>query len=207
MTKKVHCISGSDADFRSWFEHMYQEHFERLYRYAFSITKNMAHAEDVVSEVFLNIWNNQPDYQNIQELNSYLHVSVKHLAIRQVSKDPGRFSYSTYDETLQITDSIDPEDLLLGKELKELVNEIISELPPHAQLVYDLSKNRGMNSQEIAEELGIAKRTVESHLYAVLKKMKTTLGRHFQGAAERYPYFTKISTISALIVGALISLL
>ena len=127
--KKIHRIDRQDQ-FRKWFEEIYAEKFEQLYRYAFSITKEKGLAEDVVSEVFTNIWNKKPDHTNIKELNSYLMVSVKHLAIRQASRDPQKFTYSTYDETLQISDAIDPENLLLGKELNEIINKIVSDSLP-----------------------------------------------------------------------------
>ncbi|RED95264.1 RNA polymerase sigma factor [Marinoscillum furvescens] len=195
-----------DAGFRAWFENVYETHFERLFRYAFSIMKDRQAAEDVVSEVFLNIWNKKPDYDHIKELTTYLHVSVKHLAIRNVSKDPGKFSYSTYDETLQITDAIDPESILLGAELQEVIDHVIADLPPHGKLVYELSKLKGYSNQQIADEMGISKKTVESHLYAVLKKVKEALYQHFNDNQMDYPYFTNISSVSLLLACMVVGL-
>ena len=197
---------NQDADFKAWFEEVYEMHFERLYRYAFSITKQQQAAEDVVSEVFLNIWNRKPDYKTIQELGSYLHVSVKHLAIRQASKDPGKFSYSTYDESLQISDAIDPENILLGEELQELIQQVIDGLSPHSKIVFELAKQKGYTYQEIAEEMGISKKTVESHMYIVLKKMKEALGVHFADSGVKYPYFTNIGAVAGLIASTIVGL-
>lgn len=190
---------GSDKLFTEWFEEVYEANFERLYRYAFSITKSQQLAEDVVSEVFLNIWNKKPDYANIKELNAYLHVSVKHLAIRMISKDPQRFSYSTYDETMQISDTVDPENLLLGKELEKIIEKIIADLSPHSRIVYDMVKNKGYSYQKISEELGISKRTVESHMHNVLKKLKDELREHFSESDKTYNLFPRISSISVVI--------
>ncbi|MBU2884743.1 sigma-70 family RNA polymerase sigma factor [Gilvimarinus agarilyticus] len=191
---------NSEHHFTKWFEEVYDVHFERLFRYAFSITKNKQLAEDVVSEVFTNIWKNKPDYDSIRELNSYLHVSVKHLAIRQVSKDPQRFSYSTYDETLQISDSIDPESLLLGKELGKIIERILDTLSPHSRLVYDMARTEGKSYQEIADELGITKRTAETHVHQVLKKLKVQLREHFKDTDNIYHFFTHLGSIAGLLI-------
>lgn len=196
--KTVHI--NPETDFKKWFESIYEIHFERLFRYAFSITKDKQLAEDVVSEVFLNIWNNKPDYQEIRELGSYLHVSVKHLAIRQASRDPGQFTYSAYDESLQISDTVDPESLLLGKELEGIIGKIIHGLTPHAKIVYELSKVKGYTNQQIADELGLSKRTVESHLFNVLKLMKELLLTHFKESDRHFSLNTRILNTTGLIL-------
>lgn len=200
MRKKPKIIPLNESNdlFVKWIEGVYDANFERLYRYAFSITKNKQLAEDVVSEVFMNIWDKKPDYTNIKELSSYLHVSVKHLAIRMVSKDPHRFFYSIYDETLQISDDIDPESLLLGNELSILISEVFDSVAPQSKLVYDMARNKGYSNQKIAEELGISIRTVESHIYSVLKKMKIRLQAHFQESDKTYNFLLRVSPIFLL---------
>lgn len=195
-----------DADFKVWFEKVYEDHFERLFRYAFSITKNQQLAEDVVSEVFLNIWNKKPDYNHISELGSYLRVSVKHLAIRLASKDPGKFSYSTYDETLQISDAVDPENILIGEELHQLIDQVIDQLSPHCRVVFELAKHKGFSYQQIAEELGISKKTVESHMYNVMKQIKEALIIHFKDSDVKYPYFTNIGSVAGLMAALMTGL-
>lgn len=203
MSRSKSVALYSDQEFRKWFEEVYQSNFERLYRYAYSITKSKTLAEDTVSEVFFNLWNNRPHYNDIKELNAYLHVSVKHQAIRLASKDPRKFTYSDYDESLKVSDAVDPESLLLGKELQQIVNNIIESLSPQSKLVYDLSKNRGLSYQEIADELGISKKTVESHLYTVTKRIKTELEAHFRDSGQSYPYFKNIGMLAGLVAASI----
>lgn len=191
-------ILGSDNLFTKWFEEVYEDHFEILYRYAFSITKNKQQAEDVVSDVFANIWRTKPDYSNIKELSAYLHVSVKHLAIRQVSQDPQRFSHFNYDESLQISDSINPENLLLGKELDKIINEVLNALPGQGRLVYDMARTEGRSYDEISIELGISKRTVEGHIHTVLKKIKTRLLAHFKDADQSSLFISHLGSLIGL---------
>ncbi len=188
--------------FTTWFEEAYETHFERLYRYAFSITKNKQLAEDAVAEVFTNIWSKKPDYTNIRELSAYLHVAVKHQATRLASQSLPRSSYLAYNEALPVFDAVDPESLLMSKELEQILALVINDLPPHSRLVYDFSRNLGYSHQQIAEELGISKRTVESHLHQVLKKMKEALQAYFQESDRPYRYLSRLAVWMALISSA-----
>ena len=189
----------NDSRFKEWFEQIYASNFEQLFRYAFSITKDKGLAEDVVSEVFTNIWDKKPDHTNIKELRSYLSISVKHLAIRLASKDPQKFTYSNYDETLQISDVIDPENLLLGKELKQVIDSVVAEASPKCQIVYELAKVKGLSFQQIADEMGISKRSAESHMHQVIKKLKNELNRHFD-EKDNQRYLFKLGAIGSMLV-------
>jgi RNA polymerase sigma-70 factor, ECF subfamily len=168
------------ACFRHWFEQVYNEHFERLYRYAFSITKSKDLAEDVVEEVFVSIWERQNGHIEIKDLKNYLYVSTKHEAVRLVSKDPNRFLYTDYEEIIQIADTIDPETILMGNELQEIIAEAILSLPAHCALVYDMVKNQGKSYGEVSQELGISKKTVESHICKALAKLRKHLQQYFE---------------------------
>lgn len=170
---------NQQTSFRKWFEQVYSEHFERMYRYAFSITKSRDLAEDVVEEVFLNIWEKQEGNRQIREVEKYLFVSVKHASLRIVSKNLNQFLYSDYQEAVQVADQIDPESILLTSELQEVINQAIATLPPHCSLVYDLIKNKGKSYQEVAEELGIAKKTLEGHISKALAAIRKALTLYF----------------------------
>lgn len=170
---------GDSFAFRQWFEQVYTEHFERMYRYAFSITKSRDLAEDVVEEVFLNIWEKQEGDRQIREVEKYLFVSVKHASLRIVSKNLNQFLYSDYQEAVQVADQIDPESILLTSELQEVINQAIAALPPHCALVYDLIKNKGKSYQEAADELGITKKTLEGHIRKALAAIRKTLTQYF----------------------------
>lgn len=181
---KIKKLSDSST-FRQWFEQVYTEHFERMYRYAFSITKSKDLAEDVVEEVFLNIWEKQDGDQQIMEVERYLYVSVKHAALRMVSKNPHQFLYSDYQEAVQVADQIDPESILLHDELQQIINQAIESLSPHCRLVYDLIKNKGKSYQEVAEELGVSKKTLEGHISKALASIRKELTQYFNDTHTR----------------------
>lgn len=200
MAKSGKILSLNKEDqFKSWFEQIYAQHFERLYLYAFSITKHKHLAEDVVSEVFLNIWNNQPNHDDISDVKSYLYVSVKHLAIRLASKDPGKFTYSTYDEALQISDAIDPEKLLINSELKVVIDKVLKRLNPQSGIIYDLVKNKGLTHKEIAGELGITEKTVSNQMNLILNKIRAGITNYLDDSGQ-YDTLMRISRLVSLLI-------
>ncbi|MGK7393274.1 MAG: sigma-70 family RNA polymerase sigma factor [Candidatus Cyclobacteriaceae bacterium M3_2C_046] len=181
LSKKTPVKAINDScSFRQWFEEVYTGHFERMYRYAFSITKSKDLAEDVVEEVFLNIWEKKDGNRRIRDVEKYLYVSVKHAALRVVLKNPHQFLYSDYQEAVQVADQIDPESILLGNELQQIIDQSIASLPPHCGLVYDLIRNKGKSYQDVADELGISKKTLEGHISKALASIRKALNQYFQ---------------------------
>lgn len=184
--------SDVDKEFARWFEKTYETNFERLYRYSYSITKDKQTAEDVVSEVFMGLWKKGFEHQKIRNIEAYLQVSVRNLAIKKVSVKPSWFSYSAEDEALQVIDIINPENLLMGKELELLISQMTADLSPHRQLVFDLAKNKGYSHKKIAEELGVSQRTVEKHLQIVIKTLKDGLKKYLEKSDGTYRFINKI---------------
>ncbi len=194
-------------NFKYWFESIYKTDLERLYRYAFSITKSKPLAEDVVSEIFTTVWNSKPQTKSIDELKAYLYASVKHQAIKMISRNENRISQLSQTLTLNLVESVNPEKLLIGKELSAIINEVIDNLPPHTQLVYKMVMNSHCSYQEISEELGISKRTVEKHMTNALHKLRMELNRHLESDSAGYSFLRKASSftfISSLICYSII---
>ncbi|MEQ9289137.1 MAG: sigma-70 family RNA polymerase sigma factor [Cyclobacteriaceae bacterium] len=184
--------SDVDNEFARWFEKTYETNFERLYRYSYSITKDKQTAEDVVSEVFMGLWKKGSECLEIKNIGAYLQVSVRNLAVKKVSVKSNWFSYSDQDESLQVTDIINPENLLMGKELELLISQMTADLSPHRQLVFDMAKNKGYSHKRIAEELGVSQRTVEKHLQIVIKTLKDGLKKYLEKSDGTYRFISKI---------------
>ncbi len=191
--------------FKCWFEKIYDVYFERLYRNAFAITKSKDLAEDVVEEVFLNIWKGKNGHLTIKDLDSYLYTAVKHTAIRTLSKESGNFLYAKLEDSPGLTDTIDPESLLLGHELQKIVAEAIRDLPPHCSLVYDMVKNQGMSHAEVSRELQISKKTVENHICKALARIKDQLAKYFDHSDMRLQLIPEIGMILVVLCSFLVN--
>lgn len=176
-------IDLSEKQQRKYFEEVYKENFARLYAYALIITKSKNLAKDVVSEVFFNLWKAKTDLFSIKELKSYLFTSTKNQAIRTLSNNPARFRSESYEQVTLSIDKMDPEELLIGKEFEQFLNEVIEKLPPQCALVFRMIKEDKMKYDEVATELGISKDTVKYHLKTALKKIRSELNEYFADAS------------------------
>ena len=183
MTKKNKILYiHNEHNLKETFVKIYEGNFERLIRYAFSITKEKELAEDIVSQVFANLWDKRDRLHKIKEVRFYLNTSVRNQAIKMMTKNAKLNLSKISDEftdQVAIVNSIDPESLLIGKELAKIISKVVDELPTQAGKVYNLSKN-GKSNGQIAQEFGISKRTVENHLYKVLKTLKEALEKYFE---------------------------
>lgn len=178
MDKELH--DNTPKDQRRWFEKVYETHFTRLYQFAFTITKERQAAEDVVSEVFLNLLNSGKDASEIRELDNYLFVSVKNRAVRAVTHDPYRFESLDFRRTMSRVDKLTPEHLMVGKELYSEIENTISALPDQCKLVYELVKIQRKKHAEVAEELGISESTVKNQITKALARIREAVEKHLK---------------------------
>ena len=79
------------------------------------------------------------------------------------------FQNLTLNET-SITDI--PEKELYAKEIEELIELALTQIPKQRQIIFKLSRKDGLSNQEIAERLNISKRTVENSISLTLTELR-----------------------------------
>ena len=67
------------------------------------------------------------------------------------------------------------EDEIIAQDLSQYIDQIINQLPPKQQEVFTLSRRQMLTYKEIAEQLGISEKTVETHIYQALKFIRKGL--------------------------------
>ena len=151
--------SGNEKAFRKLFD----SYKERFYAVAFKMTRSDEAAEDIVQDVFMNIWKNREHLLKVDHPSSYFFTAVYrkvyHHYRRLASERKFLQSASAVKETENTTD-----EMVLAHEYKEWVSQAITRLPPQQQLVFRLSKEEGMNREDIARQLEISPNTVKNHL-------------------------------------------
>lgn len=156
--------SGSEPAFRKLFD-MYKT---RFYAVALKMTQSDEAAEDIVQEVFMNIWKNREHLLRVDHPSSYFFTAVYrkvyHHYRRLASERKFLQSASAVKEAENTTD-----EMVLANEYKEWVSQAITRLPPQQKLVFRLSKEEGMNREDIARQLKISPHTVKNHLSDAIK--------------------------------------
>ena len=184
------------TDQQKLFADIYERYFDRLFAYALVLTNSERSAEETVSEVFYNLLKSNKGLSGIQDLKSYLFASVRNQAIRLVSLNPASFDTFQYDHMKRSVQDVNPEDLMIGKELEVFIENVIQELPPQCQLVYRMVREQHMKHSKVAEQLNISPNTVKNHMIAALTKIRERIEQHFsEPSVIRFP--SSISTMTA----------
>ena len=161
--------AGSEQEF----EQLFKEHFKSLYAYAFTILKNEAIAEETVQNVFYKIWEKKvPD--NIQiSLKAYLYKAVYHESLNYLKhqKIKARYQLHVMQQSNNHNDQGASRKILV-KELEEKLRDAMNALPQQCRTIFQLSRFEGLKYQEIADQLGISKHTVNDHIKASLKILR-----------------------------------
>ncbi len=174
----------NDLNFKSLIAHGDQKKFRQLMEltsdellwFAIGFLKNKEIAEEIVSDVYVNIWNNRAQLEKINNLRSYLFISVRNGCLSHLRKIKN-------EKTISI-DSVNefsflpveaPEDSLAEKETIEQIYAAIETLPCKCKLAFTLAKINGLKYKEIAEVLEITEKTVNNHLVLAVKKISELL--------------------------------
>ena len=184
--------------FEGHFEEIYSEHFEPLYLYARSITRSDDLAKDVVSEVFFNLWQFKSDLSKISEIRAYLFRSVKNQVIRTLSYDPRKFDRIDTENYNKRIERVNPEEVLLEKELVKIIGNTVKALPDSCKLIFEMAKNKHMTVAQIAEELGISQSTVKTQITRAVTAIKKSIEEQYDDVTwQSWAYTLLPPTIAA----------
>src|SRR5690606_22697776 len=87
--EQVATLSDSAA-----FEKLYYHYYGKLMRFAFAVTKSQELSEEVVSDGFMNLWKHRSRLLEIENLDSYLYISIRNIAIRKMSQEKNHLSFN-----------------------------------------------------------------------------------------------------------------
>lgn len=163
------------------FKEIYTRYWKRLYSAAYKRLKNKELCEEIVQELFTNLWIKRQTLHINTGLAAYLYSSVSHYVIDQYRKELVREKYREAFKVIhsQQTDNSTEEAILL-KDLTDTIESEISHLPDKCRSVYELSRKEHKSNKEIAMYLGISEKTVENHLTKALKRLQIGLN-HYLG--------------------------
>jgi RNA polymerase sigma-70 factor (family 1) len=162
------------------FETLYKRHYRELFAVAFRYMGTTEAAEEVVHDVFINIWN-KADQLNIKvSLKSYLVKSVVNTSLNVLKKAKAEGK----KELAYVSDLIEPDDNEMGDETKEaLLNSLelaLNLLPDRCREVMYLSRFSKLKQQEIALQMNISVKTVKNHLTYGFKKLREEMEKHME---------------------------
>lgn len=163
--------AGDENAFNSLFRHLYLN----LVHFSINITHSKPGAEEVVSDVFVKIWQQRQELGRIEKLRVFLFVAVKNQSYNYLRKNSNWSVELTEDNAAVLIQDGNPEDDLAFRELQLKLHKVIEQLPEQCRLVYKLVKEDGLKYKEVAEIMNLSPRTVETQVYRAVKKIREVL--------------------------------
>jgi len=164
------------ADNMFAFDALYGKYSRKLYKFGYSILKSKEDSENLIQDVFLNLWENRHKVEKNESIQSYVFTIAYNSAISILRKKTKDFQFVEYLKSLQ---EITEEPVNVEVEYNELtakLDKIINELPQRQKEVYLLHKVEGLKYNVIAEQLHISVNTIENHMSRALKTIREKLG-------------------------------
>ena len=162
---------GDEKAFKTFFLYYYP----RIKGFINGLLQSQEEAEDLSQDIFLTLWNNRSSLHTINNLKPYLFRISKNAVYRHIERTLLFRNYQQKEKYIPPLESNETDDNIHLKELELLVTMVVEKMPPQRQKIYKMSRESGMNNEEIARELSINKRTVENHLSQALTDIRKAL--------------------------------
>jgi RNA polymerase sigma-70 factor (ECF subfamily) len=143
------------------FEEIYQRYFDQVFRFVFKIMQDRSIAEDIVQNIFLDIWKNRKSHQ-IQLLSPYLYGAARNQIAKEIRRNKWTCEQVSLIENHFAEAST--ENYMNERETNGLINKAIFRLPKKCREIFELSRFGHLSNKEIAIKLGLSVFTVENHI-------------------------------------------
>jgi RNA polymerase sigma-70 factor (ECF subfamily) len=163
----------ADGDRRAM-QTLYQRHNVRVYRFVLRLANDASVAEDLVSEVFLDVWRQADTFRAKSQVSTWLLSIARHKALSALR----RRSDEQLDERLAsaIEDPADdPETIVRNEDRSAIIQACLSQLSaPHREVI-DLVYYHEKSVDEVARIVGIPPSTVKTRMFYARKHMEKLL--------------------------------
>ena len=153
---------------------LFARHHVRVYRFVLRLVRDQTKAEDLISEVFLDVWRQAGKFEARSAVSTWLLAIARYKALSALRRRP--------DEELDeeaaaaIEDTADnPEVALEKKDKGEILRKCLTQLSPEHREIIDLVYYHEKSVEEVAEIVGIPENTVKTRMFYARKRLSELL--------------------------------
>jgi RNA polymerase sigma-70 factor (ECF subfamily) len=148
----------------------YARHHVRVFRFALRIISDHSLAEDVISEVFLDVWRQAGRFEGRSAVSTWLLAITRHKAYAALRRRTTEFVKDDVMEAIE--DTADRPDVTLEKETRgRILRQCLKELTPNHREIIDLVYYHEKSVAEVAQIFAIPENTVKTRLFYARKRL------------------------------------
>jgi RNA polymerase sigma-19 factor, ECF subfamily len=179
LEKEKYLINDLKRGSKKAFIELYEMYWEKLYYVCYKRTGSQIETEDIIQDLFLDLWKNREKMEIHTSLAAYIFTALKYKIFRMIESKKVRGKY------VQRIDGYEPaaeetiESNIAFKELYYLFEQNVEKLPKKCRLVFKMSRNEELTAEEISRKLNISKSTVHNQITKANKIIKNEIKKLF----------------------------
>jgi RNA polymerase sigma-70 factor (ECF subfamily) len=153
---------------------LFARHHVRVYRFVLRLVRNEATAEDLISEVFLDVWRQAAKFEGRAAVSTWMLSIARFKALSALRRKPEQ---ELDDETAAAIEdhADDPEITLAKKDKGAVLRECLTALSAEHREIVDLVYYHEKSVEEVARVVGIPEATVKTRMFYARKKLSELL--------------------------------
>jgi len=153
---------------------LFARHHVRVYRFVLRLVGNPSAAEDLISDVFLDVWRQADRFEGRSAVSTWMLAIARFKALSALRKKPDEELDEETAEKIEDT-ADDPEVALEKKDKSAVLRKCLQELSPEHKEIIDLVYYHEKSVEEVAEIVGIPENTVKTRMFYARKKLAELL--------------------------------
>ena len=169
LTERI-CKGDRDA-----FDIVFRRYYPGLVVFASQFTLEQSAAEEIVQDFFVKLWEKRMDLVFTDSMKSYFFASVKNRCFNYLKHRKIELEVIEKLKAVSRQSLLFDPDVYVVSELQEKITQAVDALPERCREVFVMSRFKGMKNDEIAQQLNLSKRTVETHISNAIASLRRDL--------------------------------
>jgi len=159
------------------FSEIFYHYTNRIHPFIKKITRSEEVTEEIVQDVFVSLWKSREKLMEIDNYAAYIFTIATNKTFNYLKSKARKEKHLNELTKVNKNFTNNTQEAIELHETRELVGQLVRQLPPQKKLIYQLTREEGLSHDEIAQQLHISKNTVKNHLVETLKFLRKNLQR------------------------------
>ncbi len=169
-------------------ETLFRTYYERLCNYANTMLNDGDESEEIVQQLFIQIWEKRASMNISNSIQAYLHKAVRNSCLNKIKHNKVKRLHA--EEVTALANHSEPSSSIsLQNELQDQIKKAIESLPEQCRIIFKLSRFEELKYSEIADQMGLSIKTIENQMGKALRIMREKLKDYLVIIIMLMPYY------------------